>query len=342
MAWPAIIAAGASLASGVMGANAMNKASQAQTDAAYANLDFQREQSNYDRALQQYLMQLQQADRTDAYGNRTHYDPVTGYSVDLAPDVQQAQDAALKEQILRNTTDANQSRQERGTNFDRRQDESATASSLLQEFQRAQQIDPRALYELLVSRGEGARQDETDRNLQGLMRQHLRSGGSQSAGAQIVGQSNAQNAAGRADTAVEAQLAALTQPAAILNQERTGIGNLYNMMASRAANIHDAPFMPDSVSGNIQAGTGGNAANAAIGMRQQAPQIGQLPGPNFGNALAVGSGGNTLKNFFQNQAVQDMFKSDTMTPNVTPPANSTEFGTYFSRPDVRGVGGTWQ
>lgn len=340
-----IIGGVGSLIAGKMGADATQDAADTQYEINERNLEFQREQQAYDQALQQYLMQLQLQDRTDAYGNRTYYDPVTGWQTDLAPDVQANQDAALKEAILRNTVDANQSRTERGTNFDRRQDESQVAKGLLQEFINQKKMDPHQLEQLLIARGEGQRQAETDRQMKGIMTQHLRSGGSSSAAAQLLGQAQAQNAAGRADTGVEAALKALTVPDELYNANRNAIGNQYNMFASRAANIYDAPYMPDNISGGIQQGSGGAAGQAAIGMRQQAPQMAHnyqadLLG-NYGPALFAGGAANTLQNFFQQQAFQDSLNPQRQTyagsSGFGGTGNQQNFGPYgaFSSPNVQ-------
>lgn len=257
--WPAIIGAVGSL-----GAGALNLFGQRQ------------QQGNNEQALQMamlnYQLQKQQMERQyelatagqeDARGNRTRYVPGQGWVVDTTPQTDSMISGSDAVQRQGMTESLGRGRLERGQAFDRRQQEGVAASPLLQQFINKYGAPNR---DAVVGANNVANVTEASEGADairgGFTSAALRTG----SGGVPLQQSLAsldRGATGGIRSALargDAEGGPLFQQ--ILDQWTAGKLNPYNTLATRASNVENMPFSPESLSGNLDA-VGLNRAGSA-------------------------------------------------------------------------------
>ncbi len=311
---PAIIGAAGALGSAGLGAIVSGNA--ADTNAAIAGRNIQStERENFlQRIMANRLLDLQLQPTTDAFGNRAEFIPGVGFTTTPAPAVKTLQDASIREQTQQLTTDAGRQREGRGRAAELGRRESGTANQLLSEFLRivSNPQDANELFQLLLGSGQQAFQGEQDRQLQQVLRQNLRSGGSAESGGNIIAKFASQGAGQRRDAAVDARLKSITG-ADQINQSREGnAANLFNLFAQRAQNsFGNVAFQPEQISAQASTlGTGqrgnvlGASQLAALLSRGTPAQGAFLPADQSLSKL-IGGAGNALSELFKTLGQQN-------------------------------------
>lgn len=306
MVWGAVIGAGGALGSAGIGALASGSAADQQAQLNALAINEQRRQNLLQRMFAERILAMQLEGQTDAFGNRTRYVPGMGFVTELDPTVQTLQNASLQEQLRRQTEDAPRIRRGQRANERRRADEAGVADVVMGEMQRASAdpITQNELFQLILSSGNQAFQREQDRALQQVLRQSMRSGGSNAA--DILADFASAGADRRRDAGVQARLQAITGADEINLGRRSNLSNLYNMFATRAANISDAPVGPENIS-NLASTMGGQVGRNALGgqqlaaglMQGRAPSPVAMPSANMGWANAFGSGADAISGLFE-------------------------------------------
>ncbi len=308
MVWPALIGAAGALGSAGLGAMASSDAASTNAAISARNIQSAERENFLQRIMADRLLNLQLQPTTDAFGNKAEYIPGIGFTTTPAPAVKTLQDASIREQTQQLTTDAGRQREGRGRAAELGRRESGTANQLLSEFLRivSNPQSAQELFQLLLGSGQQAFQGEQDRQLQQVLRQNLRSGGSAESGGNIIAKFASQGAGQRRDAAVDARLKSITG-ADQINQSREGnAANLFNLFAQRAqSSFGNVGFQPEQISSQASSLGTGQRSNV-LGASQLAAFLsrgtpGQLPQvqPDFGMAKLVGGAGNALSELFK-------------------------------------------
>lgn len=184
--------------------------------------------------LAQRALDAQLAPVQDIYGNRTTYDPTAGWNTTAAPNIR-----AVLEQNIRNE----QSRANELPGLaERRGQEGQAADSLLREFTTTQ--SPYSLEGVRADLLGGAR-DSVNRAYEDTIgpvaTQAVRSGES---GLDIAGQLASRRAKDLASAEGQARIAAPGQFESLNASRNARLLDPYNMLATRASNVDNAPFSP--------------------------------------------------------------------------------------------------
>lgn len=252
------IGAASALASGVMGMIAAGgqQANQAQQlQMAIQNYMLQKKQVD-----QQY--ELSTASRQDARGNKTRYVPGVGWVQDVTSgtrDLIQGSDAVQRQNIIDMLT---RGRGERDLALNRRLDEGSASNTLLNEIKNRYGAPTK---ESVVGSNKVAAvtgvNENADNAKSGYGVSALRTG-------TTTNPQNFSNIDQGATTGVRKSLAQVDAGADPLYQQHmssymTGKMQPYNTMATRASNIENVPFSPETASGNMDAGMANAAAVGA-------------------------------------------------------------------------------
>lgn len=258
-----LIGAGGSVVSGIM--NLFNQGQQNRNQEAQLQLALQNYNLNKQIADRQY--ELSTAGRTDARGNVTRYVPGRGWVVDTTPgtkDIIQGSDAVQRQTLIDLLT---RNRGERDLALNRRLGEGSAASPLLDAIRFGYGAPTK---EGVVGAGKIAGvtgvSENADNAKSGYGTTALRTG-------TTTNPMNFSNIDRGATTGIRKSLAdadANSDPLfqAHLSSFMTGKLNPYNTLATRASNIENIPFQPESQSGNLDASmANAQAVGATAGTR---------------------------------------------------------------------------
>ena len=291
MAFPiaAALMAGSSLLGGIMGNSANKKQLAAQQQQAANELAIQKEQL----ALQKELQRRGIATQVDANGNVTSYDEASNtWKTVLSPTQQRLQGLSDTEQIAQLTTDAPMSRLESIVNATRRSKEGTTADGLRASLSDSLVNPVRGsdlASSLRLSREKAVNQgfDEVSRS---IGTQALRSGAS--GGSALAASLAKQRAQAIAQTIGNPDIEGMQAAAEMNSGKRNELGNLYNVMASRASAAPVSSFNPTGTAVNASSalaaarGLAGQAGGQAGNMLAQAGQTTRTTPDYVGNSSA--------------------------------------------------------
>ena len=267
------------------------------SDAAKANLNFARQQFEYQKGLaeqQQKLAnqaaRLGMATQVDATGNVTYYDEQTNtWKSVLSAEGKAQLDTSNREQLLRNGQDSVMARGERLTNARRRSQEDATAQTDLAQYNRDQarggRYDAGNIASSLRLARQGYVNDAFDDVASNVATQTLRSGATGAAAGQ--GRLAAARAKAMAEVMGNPDLEGMQEAERMNSGRMSDTVNRYNQFASRASNISDAAFNPSNVgsnsgqtlsaaralAGNSQLGAAGAIGNSGVGVANAAGRV---------------------------------------------------------------------
>lgn len=310
MVWPAAIMAGAGIGSALMGLFD-------DTDAQIANANLQEQRAN--RFLMEQIanqqMRMGQAGSYDANGNLTRYNPATNtWELDLTPTTQSIINAWNSEELKRGTQDQYDSRQERQLALQRRLQEGGTADSFLTQLMQPSPYNQNAIQAALLERMTSGVNEGFDREQNNVMRQALRGGVDQGSIGNILAEfsNNRADALGQAEA--NSYLQSLESSSA-LEGARTGrLGNLYNLFATRAANINNAPFAPSGIESGAESNLAASRALVpqSLGLAgsllgRSVPQMQNYQGGLTKAGLALGSIGDALSGLFDYSGSNALF-----------------------------------
>lgn len=243
----ALAGAGASLAGGIMGANA-------QSDAAAYNY--------YVNMMNYYLRERERRDRineaersrgetklgaTDAQGNRTHFVEGRGWVVDLSPESKTMQDVQNQEQMNVLSEDLPRRREQSRQNYARQQREAYTADGLLQQFYEVMKQSPSEEQALTYGQAAKGINQAFDASQAAAMKSAIRTGASNSG--RILADLASARADKLANAAVSSRLQALNNVDQRYNQERAQLAGLYQQFAGDARQNPDVNYAPQNTAG---------------------------------------------------------------------------------------------
>lgn len=296
----ALVGAGGSIASGIIGAGAADTAAQYNWAANLLNY-YQRE-----REREEAIRQANQTRHdnklgiTDAQGTRTHFVEGIGWVVDEAPDVSQMRDLQDAEQRQVLTHDLPQRRAGMDRNYKRSLQEEALADMFRRQMGNVQRDDDRVYEDAIYQAATQGINDASDRSASLALTHAMRTGGSNSnIGRTVEALSTTRNDA-LAKAAADARLKSLGMGQSQFEKERGGLANLYNMFAARAAALPDVSYRPQPVSTEANQNVGGLSASdirtGALAQQAYGAKGGTLDyiQPNYGWANAVGGGASAL------------------------------------------------
>ena len=294
----ALLAAFASLASGVVGAGAADAAAQRNYNIDLLNY-FSREKER-----RQAIEAADKRDRetklgsTDASGNHTYFKPGVGWVTDLAPEQQTLQDLYQNEELQQLQNDLSKKRQILNANVTRQGAESGRAEALMDAFMRVQRPDAGMVEGLMNDASVRGINEGFDGALNEAMRTAVRSGASNSG--KVAAEIGKSKSKALVDAFLNNKINATGQADQQYDQERANIANLYNMFATRASAMPDVAYNPRNIEGLASAAQGANMSNNSQAggalINAFAKQGGTLSmmEPNYGWANAIASGGNAL------------------------------------------------
>lgn len=269
-------------------------------------------------AMMQYKIQKQIADQQyelstagqqDARGNITEYIPGRGFVTMPSDATRGLIGASDREERLRLTEDQTRGRYGRERNFARRTGEDALAQTLLRAMQsHSGVVDPDTVTGGLAESGAANINDKANFAKNAIGMQAIRSGMSSG---DVTTQIDDKSRNGLRSVLMDARLQGrpeATKQNATTTQTQLG---LYNPLASRAANIDDVPFSPNtqndvlaSVLNNQRqtgvAGLGQASAAMARGFDPLSTALGRAKQPNFG--AAAGAFGSIIQDLLRDKS----------------------------------------
>lgn len=306
------IGAGGSIASGMMGAEAQDRA---------ANLNWQINLMNYYQRERERREQMnwarenrdiQQQGSTGPDGERTKFVDGKGWVSTRSERGQQISELQDSEQVARLTQDMPMLRRGMQRNESRSLEDETEANALRQQFRGIRQESPGQLENLLFGAATNRMTESYDDAQESLLRQSYRTGASNTG--QVLSTLQAERARSSSDAAMEAKLRARGIVQQEYDQKRSGTANLYNMFATRASALPNVSYAPQ----NIDNGQGATAQFAQLGYRagkDLSDAAGKQGGtldyvqPNMGWANAVGGGASALASAFRGLGAQNRFDS---------------------------------
>lgn len=298
----ALIGAGGSIASGIMGMNAANNAAAYNYYSDLMNF-YQRENERKDTINEAKRVEGdQKLGMTDASGNRVRFVDGVGWVTELSDEQDQLRELQEREQIAQLTEDLPMRRRRMQENDVRQDREGAYADRILDAMQRQQSTNPRELELLLNQAATHGITQGFDSALEDGMRASLRTGSN-------AGKVDAQVGEARANALMQAFLNNRVNARSMAKdesaQQAANMANLYNMFATRASALPEASFQPMNIEGMANSMAQGAASNANSGAGAVVNATGREGGslsridPNYGAANAVGQAGNALAAAFE-------------------------------------------
>lgn len=299
--------AGASVAGGIMNAEAQEETNQ--LNWAINVMNFQQRQREHDEAVAMALKLRaeQKLGTTDIRGTRTHFIPGRGWVVEGAPDVlemQKLQDAEQKNVLLH---DLPQLRKQRDRNYVRSLGEEGIADTYRRQLANVRVgSDDAFANDLYKAATFGLRESSADAD-RSAYKQMFRTNSS-SAAPEVAGAMARENNAAYVKAALTSKLMARGSGQAEADKERNSLANLYNLFATRAGNMPTISYKPQNLDneGTLPAGqtgmlTAGQAATGAFGKKGGELDYTQA---NMGYGNAVAAGGSALASMFRGMGAQ--------------------------------------
>lgn len=307
-----LIGVGGSLASGAM--NLFGQRQQQDNQAAQLQLALLNYQLQQKQRQQQY--ELATAGRQDARGNRTSYVPGYGWKTEVTPETSDAikgSDAVQRQRILELLTT---NEDERGMARDRRLTEGSASAPLLDQLRFGYGAPTKeGVIGANKIAGVTGVNENADNAKSAFQVAAMRSGGN-------INPTVMSNIDRGATTGVRKALADVDAGAGPMfdahhSSWTTGKLQPYNTLASRASNVENIPFAPETQSGNMDAsmanaasvgamrGTAGASEALYRGMAPLASAYGAQRGPNYDTF--IGGVTENLKNLLRGSGKKDDF-----------------------------------
>lgn len=295
--------AGASVAGGLMNAEEAEETRQMNWAIAVMNYQQRERERTEAIAMANKLRGEQKLGTTDIRGTRTHFVPGRGWVVEGAPDVlamQKLQDAEQRKVLGH---DLPQLRKQRDLNYQQTFAERALAQTYMDKLKNRFVPDDQA-YEglLLQSQTRGLERASADAGRR-LFTNVGRTGGNQRAYEETAQTLARTTNEAYADAGLKAKLLSRGMGQREADERDKGLANLYNLFATRAANMPNISYKPQNLDdmGTLAAGqqgllTAGNLATGAFG--KKGGELDYLS-PNMGWGNAVAAGGSALASAFR-------------------------------------------
>lgn len=306
-----LLGAGASVAGGIMNAEAQDETNQ--LNWAINVMNMQERRRERDEAIAMALKQRreQQLGTTDIRGTRTHFVPGKGWIVEGSPDVLAMQKAQDREQMLRLTHDLPMRRKQMDLNYQQTFPERALADTFMRKLQNRYVPDD-SVYEgqLYDVAAEGLREARRDAGRR-LFTNVGRTGGNIRAYQETADAISRSANDAYAKARLNAKLAARGSGVAIADARDKNNANLYNLFATRASQLPDTQYKPENIDtqGTLTASQAGMLNTGALATNMFAKKGGELDytTANMGYGNAIASGGAALASAFRGMGAQRQY-----------------------------------
>lgn len=294
--------AGASIAGGIMNAEAQDETNQLNWAINVMNMQERRREREEAIAMALKVRAEQKLGTTDIRGTRTHFIPGRGWVVEGAPDVlamQQLQDAEQKK-VLQH--DLPQLRKQRDRNYARSLGEEAIADTYRRQLANVRTPSDEAIAaDLYNAQAMGLREANQDAG-RSAYRQMFRTADSSNAG-EVAGAMSRENNAAYAKAALTSRLMSRGLGQAEADKQRNSLANLYNLFATRAGNMPTVNYKPQNLDneGTLPAGQAGllSAGQQATSMFGKKGGELDYTQANMGWGNAIAAGGSALASAFR-------------------------------------------
>lgn len=273
---------------GIFGGNRQNRIAQ---ETAALNLQEQRRVNNENMRLADEMLRMQKAGVTTPEG-RTRFVEGQGFVTELNALAQAIFNANQRDELRRQTVEADAAHGERMREVGRRGDEGTIANQLLEQFSRRRpHFSPEEISGALRLDARDAINEQFDRIGEASARQMMQTGHPMDgAGLGALAQSRAE--ALRSAGGGGQRMRGLQLAEEMTNNAQGNLLNQYNLFAGRASGIRDPNFSPTNVG---QALTGaainqGARAPQAFGLAMSANRPAQYQAPQLIDSLALGLG----------------------------------------------------
>ena len=289
--------AGASLAGGIMNAETQDETNQLNWAINIMNMQ-QRERERQEAiAMALKVRAEQKLGTTDIRGTRTHFVPGKGWVVEGAPavlEMQALQDAEQKK-VLQHDLPMRRNVMDR--NYSRGIEEEALADTFKRQLQNTYTPSDTELEgDLYNAQAMGIREASGDAGRR-VFTQAMRTGQNSNFD-DIAASMMRENNAAYAKAALNSKLAARGSGQAVADNRRKNLSNLYNLFATRAGQLPETNYKPQSIDtkGTLDPAQAGllSAGNAATGMFAKKGGELDYTQANMGWGNAVASGGAAL------------------------------------------------
>ena len=294
--------AGASLAGGIMNAEAQDETNQLNWAINVMNMQ-QRERERQEAiAMALKVRAEQKLGTTDIRGTRTHFVPGKGWVVEGAPgvlDMIALQDAEQRKVL---THDLPMRRSVMDRNYSRGIEEEGLADTFRRQLQNTYTpSDEGIASDLFNAQAMGLREASGDAGRR-VFTQAMRTGQNSNFG-DIAGNLQREDNAAYAKAALTAKLASRGMGQKEADTRRSGLANLYNLFATRAGQLPETNYRPQSIDtqGTLPAGQSGllSAGNTATSMFGKKGGELDYTQANMGWGNAVAGAGSALASAFR-------------------------------------------
>jgi len=299
--------AGASLAGGMMNADAQEDANQMNWAINVMNMQ-QRERERQEAiAMALKARAEQKLGTTDIRGTRTHFVPGKGWVVEGGKgvlDMMALQDAEQKKVL---TTDLPMRRAVMQRNYQRGVQEEALADTFRRKLQNRYVPSDEALAGDLYQAGAmGLREASADAGRR-VFTQGMRTGQNSNFG-EIASNLQREDNNAYAKLALQTKLMARGSGQEIADKRDAGLANLYNLFATRAQQLPETNYKPQSIDtqGTLSTATAGDLSTGNTATSMFAKKGGELDyvQPNMGYGNAVAGAGSSLASMFRGMGAQ--------------------------------------
>lgn len=258
----AIIGGLGSVAGSIFGGIAENNAANQNWQINLLNY-YAQQQERFDRIQEARRLQAQQElGSTDAQGNRSYFDPVKGWTVDLSPETEEMQGLYRQEEMSQLMRDLPRRRQISEANVERQQTEGGLADAILRQYGMLQRTESRDIEALLNGASTQGITEGFDSALEDAMRASLRTGASNSG--RVAADIGRERASALEQAFRNNRVQAMGMADEQFGAAQSQLLNTYNALASRAGQMPDAQYNPRNLEGiaNQQMGADRSAAGA--------------------------------------------------------------------------------
>jgi hypothetical protein len=322
----ALIGAAASVAGGLMGANAQQQSDETNFQIALMNYYENKRQFDKSQEIAEKLRAEGKLGETDIWGNHTYWDPVKGW-VTVTSDEQNALLKGYQRQELAQLSDLDKKRAVMDRNLERQGTESRYADSLFDAMLRVQQENPQdivGLKNLMAAQGIAEGMSPMVRD---ATRGALRVGDERGA-AEVASRMGIKQGDALRQAFMQNMFGARDQSENDYNRRRGGLNELYQQFAKSSGAIPDVSYNPRNIEGStaqMASGARNAASSADAGYLNAAsrnpPNFEYESKPNMGYANTVQNLGTDIASIDSNMSADKFYKQQA--GNYFPPAPST-------------------
>jgi len=305
-----ILGAGASLAGGIMQAEAQDDANQMNWAVNVMNYQ-QRERERAEQiAMANKLRAEQKLGSTDIMGTRVKFVPGQGWVTTGTPQTQALIDAQRNEQMKQLNTDLPMARKVRERNYVRGIEDEGMADTFRRQLANTYTPSDKPFeQDLLNAQLAGLRESQQDAGRRAFTQMFRTADNSRSG--DIAAALSREGGKAYTNAALQAKLLARGSGIKEADTRRNQIANLYNLFATRASQGTDVNFKPTNIDNSAQLNSAaqGGLTTGSLAVQSAGKEGGTLDyvKPNLGYGNAVAGAGSALASAFRMQGARDAY-----------------------------------